>query len=103
MSNRYGGESVGKKLARYSFWDRTKRWLGDRFFTEQHLVLASRDGGDVAVLKGLGVTPQNIVAVDTDKEAVDDCRRKHPRSPFRDGGSFMTAEAASKVFGREAG
>jgi hypothetical protein len=77
-SDRYGGESVGKKLARYTFWHRAKAWMGERFFTEKHLILASREGGDISVLRGFGVPDRNIVAVDSNRLAARECQLKYP-------------------------
>ncbi len=81
----YKGESPGKKLARMKHWQAvmcgvcvpegmpgawTTGLLQD--FTEcpelQVLVLASSEGGDIAVMKALGVRPSQIVACDIDSE-----------------------------------
>lgn len=78
MEDRYGGESVGKKLARFNFWERASAWMGADFLKTRHLVLASREGGDISVLRGLGVSPKNIVAVERNSRAVGDCQKRHP-------------------------
>jgi hypothetical protein len=78
VSDTYKGESLGKKLARLHFWKRCQEWFGDEFTRRKHLVLASREGGDIAVLKGLGVPASNIVAVDRESSAVVACRDRHP-------------------------
>jgi len=74
---RYAGESIGKKLARANFWVRAKEWLGTRFYEELHLILASNEGGDISVLKGLGVPAANIFAAEIDEDAATRCRDKH--------------------------
>jgi len=74
----YKGESLGKKIARAWFWVVVQRWLKDDFYTGQHLVLASREGGDVSVLKAMGVPPANIVAMELNAPAAHCFRQKHP-------------------------
>lgn len=78
MVDTYAGESMGKKRARFGFWAEVKATQGDYFFTRKHLVLASREGGDISVLVGMGVPISNIVAVDREESAAAACRLKWP-------------------------
>ncbi len=74
----YKGESLGKKIGRAWFWVVVRHWLGEQFFTGKHLVLASREGGDVAVLKAMGVPAKNIVAMELNRHAAILFAEKHP-------------------------
>jgi hypothetical protein len=75
----YKGESPGKKYARLQFWLRVSNMLGQkRFVGSKHLVLASREGGDVSVLRGLGVPAKNIIAVDHNRQAAFEAQEKFP-------------------------
>ncbi len=78
----YKGESPGKKFARYTFWKKAAQdLLGvDAFYKAdaKFLVLASREGGDISVLKGVRVNASRIVAADMSASAVEACRAKHP-------------------------
>ena len=76
MTN-YKGESPGKKVARFRYWNKVEKrgLLGD---FGKIVVLASREGGDVSVLTALGIEPSRIVAVDADKEAADAVAEKFP-------------------------
>ncbi len=77
-ADKYKGESPAKKMVRLNSWLKTSKELGKKFYTEKHLVLASREGGDISVLLGLGVDPSNIIAVDLVKFAVDSAKEKFP-------------------------
>jgi hypothetical protein len=74
----YKGESPSKKMARAKYWRAVKREMGDRFHTTTHVVLASREGGDISALKAFGVADSNIVAVDRVQEAAEACAAKWP-------------------------
>lgn len=74
----YRGDSSSKKLARIQHWLRVRDLLGDRFLREKHLVLASQEGGDISALLGLGVHPNNIVAVDHDPDVIWNLPDKFP-------------------------
>lgn len=76
MSDTYKGESWPKKLARLNFWSRAA--LLPSFFRQPILCLASREAGDISVLKAFGVEPKNIVAVDICKEAAEAAQALHP-------------------------
>jgi hypothetical protein len=78
VSDTYKGETLGKKIARAWFWIVVREYLGERFLTGHHLVLASREGGDVGVLKAMGVRPELIIAAEINKKAADEFSSKHP-------------------------
>ena len=75
----YKGESPAKKLVRAMYWWRVRSVLGwQRFIASKHLVLASREGGDIGVLQSLGVPNANIIAVEYNAEAARACKQKFP-------------------------
>lgn len=66
----YRGDSPSKKMARLLFWVVGRELMGESRFREgPHVVLASKDAGDVAALLSLGARPGGIIAVDTDAQA----------------------------------
>lgn len=75
-SSGYRGESFGKKAARLSFWEKALSVLQEKDLPIRALVLASREGGDISTLLGLGVPRESIVAVDIDRFAVQSCLEK---------------------------
>jgi hypothetical protein len=80
MADTYKGESPAKKLARFIYWIGVQRELGaKRFLTGKHLVLASREGGDISYLLGQDVPPQNIIAVEINPEAAMMVQEKFPK------------------------
>lgn len=56
------------------------------------LCLASREAGDISVLKAMGIDPRNIVAVDTDRDAVMAARERHPDVEVRNIDAMSAAE-----------
>ncbi|HEY3500260.1 MAG TPA: hypothetical protein VGK73_36465 [Polyangiaceae bacterium] len=82
MTDTYLGDSLGKKLARAWFWFRAARALGDSFYQTKHLVLASREGGDVRVLRALGVATKNILAVEMNPVAAEAFACQYPDVPL---------------------
>lgn len=78
MEDTYKGESPSKKYARLSYWLKLSRIFPDRFMREKHLVLASREGGDISVLYSMGVPPKNIIAVDVNREAAAAAQERYP-------------------------
>ncbi len=76
MNDTYKGESWPKKLARLNFWSRAS--ITPLFFSSPILCLASREAGDISVLKAFGVKPHNIIAVDVCLEAVEAAQALHP-------------------------
>jgi hypothetical protein len=95
----YNGESFGKKLARLDFWLRARMWRGSDFDRDELLLLASREGGDVALLKGLGVDPKRICAVDNNSAACAAFAAKHPDVQIH----FGDVGALTKRWGRKFG
>lgn len=72
----YRGDSLGKKLTRFSLWRDilTKVKAKDATF----LVLAGREGADVQCLEGLGVPVSQIVGSDTDPIVLREFQNKYP-------------------------
>jgi hypothetical protein len=94
MGDTYKGESFAKKLARLYFWVQVRELLGDaRFYRQTHLVLASREGGDISVLLGMGVDPKRILAVESNAEAAAICSQKFPSVRVVYGGVASIASA----------
>ena len=84
----YKGESPGKKLARLVFWSEVKKSLGTRFddvHQARIVCLASREGGDISVLKALGVPVARILGIDRCPDAIASCRQRHPDTDLRVG------------------
>lgn len=73
----YRGESPSKKLVRLEFWRAAEKLLAQRFYDTGTLSLASKEGGDIAVLLGMGVPLEHIHAVDTDHHAADAAQWKY--------------------------
>lgn len=79
MVDTYKGDSVAKKCARVTVWDCVGSLLSEEEFCRgRHLVLASREGGDIACLLAKGVSADKIIAVDREETAVAACRQKYP-------------------------
>lgn len=74
----YKGESDAKKVARLMYWDQVRLAIPGTFMQRPHLVLASREGGDISVLLGMGVAPENIYAAEINSEAAAACAAKWP-------------------------
>lgn len=74
----YKGESPSKKMARLGYWRAVRGVLRGRFKKTKHVVLASREGGDIGVLLALGVPKENIIAVDLVESAAKACSEKWP-------------------------
>jgi len=94
----YKGESPSKKLARFRYWITVLQYLGrDKFYSGKHLVLSSREGGDISVLLGMKVNPKNIVAVEMNVEAAAQAQTKFPDVKIHCNDVFVIA----KKFHRE--
>ena len=75
----YKGEVPSKKMTRLTFWLLIRQHLGTkRFLAGPHLVLASREAGDVSVLLGMGVDIKNIIGVDYVPHEAAQARLKFP-------------------------
>jgi hypothetical protein len=70
----YAGDSVAKKEARLMWWTQAMRLFGHRWKKARALVLLG-DGGDVRVLRALGLEDTQITAVDTDEAVVERAQR----------------------------
>jgi len=90
MSNAdtYKGESDQKRFARLLFWLHLSPDTKD----EKKLVLASREGGDIAVMRAGNIRPETIVAVDTCPDAIRECQAKHPGPQYIVGDAGDAAE-----------
>jgi hypothetical protein len=80
MASSYVGDSPGKKVTRLRSWLSAARWM--KAFRQPFngaLVLAG-EGGDISTLRGLGVDPARISAVDLDSENAMFVRELHPES-----------------------
>ena len=79
MEDHYKGDSPSKKWARYEYWMGVCDLMGNEKFRKAlHLVLVSREAGDIPVLLLMGVPPQNIIAVDLNPRAASAAQRKWP-------------------------
>lgn len=76
----YKGESLQKKIVRIQTHLAVKRYLDGKapglFADGIHVFLASREGGDIGVLKWLGVSPRTMLGVDRNEEAIKNCAEK---------------------------
>jgi hypothetical protein len=84
----YKGESDQKRWARLLFW----LHLHESTATERKLVLASRNGGDIATLAAGGVDLSTVVAVDRCSEALAACEANHPGPQYVVGDAADVAE-----------
>ena len=71
---RYGGklESPGKSMARTWVYSHIPRWA---LYTMYHVVIASRDCGDIRFLLSLGVHADHIIACDLDPVAREEAAK----------------------------
>lgn len=76
------GDTLGKRLARLSFYLRIRAWCGNTAFARMRfLYLASFEGGDASVLKALGIPAEQQLAVDINAESLRDFSAEHPDVP----------------------
>jgi len=79
MEDTYRGESPAKKYARYRCWTTIAQDMTSSAFAKgKHLVLASREGGDIATLLAFDVEPKNIIAVEHNPSAAHAVQEKYP-------------------------
>ena len=78
IDDTYKGESPAKKLARAAFWDKAMMNIHRHNVRGGILVLASREGGDISTLLGMGVPPGAIIGVDRCPDAAKECQDKFP-------------------------
>ena len=80
MEDTYKGESPSKKYARYMCWlSIAEDFDTEKFRSGKHLVLASREGGDISTLLGMGVHPKSIIAVEHSASAAHAAQEKYPQ------------------------
>lgn len=65
----YAGNSPEKSLCRAQVYVRLLRNDRKGFYQKKHIVIASRECGDIRFLLDIGVSPNNIIACDTDPHA----------------------------------
>jgi len=97
----YRGDSVGKKIARYFFWQNLSRTMSSdisKFNELSFLYLASHEGGDASVLRGLGVPAHRQLAVDRDPEALAAFHARWPDVPVEQGDVADVVERLKKRF-----
>lgn len=92
----YKGDSFGKRLARAYLWLRilhNTAALPGRF-----AYLASREGGDAAVLTALGVPPERQLAIDRDAAALRAFAHRFPKVPTACGDAAAVLDAQRDAF-----
>ena len=99
MTNTYKGDSTSKKLARLMLWLAVKKHLGPKFLTSKLLCLASREGGDISVLLGLGVDPGNILPVERKSDDAKICQERWPDVKVICDDAFNVAEKRAQDLG----
>lgn len=75
---KYRGDSPGKKLVRLDFWSAVLALDPEAARDASALVLAGHEGGDVATLLGLGLSPKSIVAAERSEQAARLCAARWP-------------------------
>lgn len=76
----YKGDSPGKKFARFTYWQGVLKQMGAKAFMEKkHLILVSKEAGDIPLLLLLRVPPKNIIAVDQNPRAAYLAQEKYPQ------------------------
>jgi hypothetical protein len=98
VSDTYKGESLQKKAARFETHRANQEWLDrhypDCFDRGLHVFLASREGGDIGVLKQLGAPLRNLVGIDRDLDAIKACAAKWCRGDGSEEPELVHAEDA---------
>jgi hypothetical protein len=90
----YRGDTFHKRIVRICKWLDTERSLGEKFRTFRHPFLASHTGADAKILLAMGVLPDNIWAVDSDREEYG------PLLPLQDMGVRVFGEDITHVINR---
>jgi hypothetical protein len=86
----YGGESNAKKLARWTAWWQALDFMPDGGSQDalkkvKALAIAGPEAADIRVLRGSGVLPENVVAVDVDPDAIESSRAIVPEATYLHG------------------
>lgn len=93
----YQGFSPQKTMARSTAYSQIPR---SKFYSGKHVVIASRECGDIRWLLDCGISPSNIIACDLDYAAIQAARKFRVRiSPHES--IEATAEWALRTFGKE--
>lgn len=71
-------ETWNKALSRLLTWVRVTGNRGERFATDRIMFLAGEDGGDVGCLKALGVSAEQMLAVDFNAVRLAKFQERHP-------------------------
>lgn len=74
----YKGESPAKKIARRAAWTSMIRSVGGSVGNKSVMFLASREGGDVPVLRALGVCDAQMIAVERCASAAESFAARYP-------------------------
>lgn len=91
----YAGNSPQKSARRAEAYSSLSR---QDFLTKKHIVIASRDCGDIKFLQEHGIPNDNIIACDIDQVAVDKARKLGIRHAFN-ADIVDTVDATIKIFG----
>jgi hypothetical protein len=99
----YGGAAPQKYPASVDFWNTTRHRLGDeRFLRGNFLILASREGLDVRILRHFGIRDTQILAIDRCPAALGEFQKRFPgvRTQCTDVEtfSFTTRERFDAIF-----
>lgn len=78
MMSTYKGDSLGKKANRAHLWVQTARWMQTLNQDCTGVLVLAGHGGDISTLKGLGISPEKIIAVDLAKDAAEYCKELYP-------------------------
>lgn len=74
----YPEDTASKRLTRFLFWSKVKEQMSQSAWSEgPHLVLAGPWGGDVTILRALGVPPKSIIMVDVNEDALKSAQSVH--------------------------
>lgn len=75
----YRGETWAKKMARYLAWGAILGPMGDGPVERaRFMVLCGPEAADARLLMAFGVNPENIIAVDSDRDAIASARQRVP-------------------------
>ena len=94
MGSSYKGDSPGKKISRFRMWGNMIRWAQFLGLPNDGILLLAGEGGDISCLKGLGINPKKITAVDLDEENVEFCAELYPKTTVVQGNVRDAAEKA---------
>lgn len=76
----YRGDSPGKKVSRAKLWTQTAQWMTSINQPYLGSLVLAGHGGDISVIKGMGMNPARVTAVDICQDAVDYCKELHPEA-----------------------